>query len=132
MSYDHILLIGFGGPTSPEEVRPFLENVAQGRRIPEVRLSEVAHHYEAIGGSSPYNECTFRFAGALRRELIEAETPLPVYVGMRNWNPYLKDILAEIKRNGGRRGVAIILATHRSEASCQRYKQNLRHAQAEA
>ncbi|MDP3920961.1 MAG: ferrochelatase [Candidatus Omnitrophota bacterium] len=132
MSYDHILLIGFGGPTSPEEVRPFLENVARGRRIPEARLHEVAHHYEAIGGSSPYNEYTFRFAGALRRELIAAEEPLPIYVGMRNWNPFLRDTLREIKRNGATKGIAIILATHRSEASCRRYKQNLRDAQAAA
>ncbi|HZJ71691.1 MAG TPA: ferrochelatase, partial [Planctomycetota bacterium] len=47
---DSILLIAFGGPERPEDVRPFLRRVTEGRRIPEERLEEVARHYEAIGG----------------------------------------------------------------------------------
>ena len=39
--FDHILVIGFGGPTRPEEVRPFLEGVTRGAKIPEERLREV-------------------------------------------------------------------------------------------
>ncbi len=58
--YDAVLMVGFGGPTRPEEIRPFLENVVRGRPIPASRLEEVAHHYEAIGGRSPYNELTLR------------------------------------------------------------------------
>ena len=59
---DSVLLIAFGGPTRPEEIRPFLENVTRGRRIPPERLENVAHHYELIGGRSPLNEITFRQA----------------------------------------------------------------------
>ena len=71
---DAVLLIAFGGPTRPEEIRPFLENVTRGRRIPPERLEEVAHHYELIGGRSPLNELTVRQAEALRRTL-QAKTP---------------------------------------------------------
>ena len=38
MSADAVLLIAFGGPTQPSEIRPFLENVVRGRRIPPERL----------------------------------------------------------------------------------------------
>ena len=35
---------------------PFLRNVTRGRGIPEERLVEVSHHYQALGGASPINE----------------------------------------------------------------------------
>src|SRR5258705_463123 len=64
MRADAVLLLAFGGPTRPEEIRPFLENVTRGRRIPPERLDAVAHHYELIGGRSPLNELTVRHAEA--------------------------------------------------------------------
>ena len=85
--YDAVLLIAFGGPTGPEEIRPFLARVTKGIPIPPQRLEEVAHHYEAVGGKSPLNEITFRQAEALENVLKENRLPLPVYVGMRNASP---------------------------------------------
>src|SRR5512147_1086032 len=95
---DAVLLLAFGGPTRPEEIRPFLANVTRGRRIPADRLEAVAQHYELIGGRSPLNELTFRQAAALRRALPS----LPVYVGMRNWAPYVADVVAEMTLAGVR------------------------------
>jgi protoporphyrin/coproporphyrin ferrochelatase len=86
-SYQAVLLIAFGGPTSSEEIRPFLTRVTKGIPIPPERLEEVAHHYEAVGGKSPLNEITFRQADALRKLLNEQGVALPVYVGMRNSTP---------------------------------------------
>jgi ferrochelatase len=114
---DAVLLIAFGGPTRPEEIRPFLENVTRGRRIPPERLEEVAHHYELIGGRSPLNTLTFRQADGLRRLLGRT----PVYVGMRNWEPYIARTLAQMALDGARRAVAVILAPHANESSRERY-----------
>ncbi|HXK26688.1 MAG TPA: ferrochelatase, partial [Candidatus Binatia bacterium] len=50
LPYQAVLLIAFGGPTRPEEIRPFLARVTEGLPIPPQRLEEVAHHYEAVGG----------------------------------------------------------------------------------
>ena len=66
---DAVLLIGFGGPTRREEIRPFLDNILRGRPIPPQRYEEVVHHYEAMGGRSPYNDHTMRQADALRARL---------------------------------------------------------------
>jgi protoporphyrin/coproporphyrin ferrochelatase len=112
-----VLLIAFGGPTRPEEIRPFLENVTRGRRISPERLDEVAHHYELIGGRSPLNELTFRQAERLRRALGRT----PVYVGMRNWEPYVASTLSRMAFDGVRRAVGVILAPHANEASRERY-----------
>jgi len=128
---DAVLLIAFGGPTAPDEIRPFLDNVARGRRIPAERLEEVAHHYELMpGGRSPLNELTERQASALRRVLAAAGVSLPVFVGMRNWRPFLADTLAAMAAAGHRRAVGIILSPFRSEASWERYMGDVAAARA--
>jgi len=118
---DAVLLIAFGGPESPGQIRPFLERVTAGRRIPPARLAEVARHYEVIGGRSPLNEITRRQARGLRQRLARAGVDVPVYVGMRNWHPFLDETLAEIRADGRRRVSGIILSSFQTEASWERY-----------
>jgi ferrochelatase len=120
--YQAVLLIAFGGPTCPEEIRPFLARVTKGIPIPPERLEEVVHHYEAIGGKSPLNEITFRQAEALKRVLQGKRLPLPVYVGMRNARPFFVETLRQMANDGIRRALGCILSSHRTEASWDRYQ----------
>jgi ferrochelatase len=129
---DSVLMVGFGGPTRADEVRPFLDNVLRGRPVPPERYEAVVHHYQLLGGRSPYNELTMRQADALRAELARKNIDVPVAVGMRNWNPYVADSLRALAEHGARRVLAFILAPHRSEASWERYQQTVRDAQAAA
>src|SRR5688572_15469835 len=128
MKFDSVLMVGFGGPTQPDEIRPFLRNVVRGRNVPEARLEEVAHHYEAIGGRSPYNELTLRQAEALRSRLAACGLVLPVFVGMRNWHPFLRETISLMKQQGSRRAVGIVLAPHRSPTSWERYQLDVQRA----
>src|SRR5438093_13462472 len=121
MAADAVLLVAFGGPTRPEEIRPFLANVTRGRAIPAERLEAVVGHYETIGGRSPLNEITFRQAGRLADALVATAAPLPVFVGMRNWEPYIAVTLARMADAGVRRAIGVILSPHASEASRERY-----------
>lgn len=130
--FDAVLMIGFGAPTTGEEIRPFLVNVTHGRNIPESRLEEVARHYEAIGGFSPYNELTFRQVDALRAHAKKYGFCLPFYLGMRNWSPYLKDELVQMKKDGVRRAIAFVLAPLRSYSSFDQYVENVEIAKTEA
>ncbi|MBI3911945.1 MAG: ferrochelatase [Armatimonadetes bacterium] len=125
---DSVLLIGFGGPTRPDEIRPYLQNVVRGRNVPVERLEAAARHYEAIGGRSPYNEWTFRQADALRAHLEADGLLLSVFVGMRNWHPTLAEAIAAMNREGCRRTVGIILAPHRSQTSWARYQLDVQRA----
>jgi ferrochelatase len=118
---DAVLLVAFGGPERPEDIRPFLQIVAAGRPIPPARLEDVVHHYEAIGGRSPLNALTRRQAAALADALAARGLALPVWVGMRNWHPFLHETLAEMKDRGRRRAVAVILSSLQTEASWARY-----------
>ena len=129
--YDAALLIAFGGPTGPEEIRPFLARVTKGIPIPRDRLEEVFHHYEAVGGKSPLNEITFRQAEALRSVLQEKNLPLPVYVGLRNASPFFVEALERMANAGIHRVLGFILSSHKTEASWDRYQRNVADARVE-
>ena len=127
-SFDAVLLIAFGGPGGRDDIRPFLANVLRGRRVAPERVEEVVHHYEMFDGVSPITELTMRQARALREALSAGGTDVPVYVGMRNWHPYLRDTLAQMSRDGVRRAVGVIDAAHRSYSSCTQYRENVADA----
>ncbi len=128
--HDAVLLIAYGGPEKMEDVRPYLANVLRGRRVPRERIEEVAHHYEIFGGRSPLTELTVRQAVALEADLRERGPGLPVYVGMRNWNPYLHETLERMRSDGVRRALGVVMAPHRSYASWDQYKENVAEARA--
>ena len=130
MTFDSVLLLAFGGPEKPEDVRPFLEIVTAGRGIPPERLDAVAHHYELIGGRSPLTELTLRQAEGLRQSLAREGPALPVYVGMRNWHPFLRETLAGMREAGHRRALGVILSTFETEASWTRYMRDVDDARA--
>ena len=125
---DSVLVVGFGGPTRSEEIRPFLDNVLRGRPVPRERYEEVVGHYEIMGGRSPYNELTIRQTDSLRPELARGGIAVPIEVGMRNWEPYVVDAMVALERAGARRALGFIMAAFRSEASWERYQAVVRAA----
>lgn len=126
MLFDAILLLSFGGPEGPEQVRPFLENVTRGRNIPPERLDDVAEHYLHFGGVSPIN--------GINRALIEqlrAEMPdLPVYFGNRNWEPYVEDTVATMRDDGIRRAAVFTTSAWGGYSSCTQYVEDIARARA--
>jgi ferrochelatase len=129
--FDAVLVISFGGPGKVEDIRPFLGNVLRGRRLPPHRVEEVAQHYELFGGVSPLAELTARQARGLETRLASAGLPLPVFVGMRNWHPFLADTLRRMAARGIRRAIGFPTAAHRCYSSCGQYKQNVLQAREE-
>jgi protoporphyrin/coproporphyrin ferrochelatase len=127
--FDAVLVISFGGPRGRADIRPFLANVLRGRRVSPERIEEVAHHYELFDGVSPLTELTQRQAEGLRARLAAAGRPIPVYVGMRNWHPYLTDTLRQMRADGIHRAIGFIAAAHHSYSSCQQYRENVAAAQ---
>ena len=119
MSKTAVLLMAHGSPERAEDIPAFLQNVAQGRPVPESVVREVQHRYSLIG-SSPLTRITCSQANGVSREL-----GLPVYVGMRNWHPFLADSLKRMAADGVDQAVAICLAPHNSRTSVGLYKRVL-------
>lgn len=123
--YDAFLLVSFGGPETPADVMPFLENVTRGRDVPRARLEEVAEHYYSFGGRSPINDQNRSLITALKDELAIAEIDVPVYWGNRNWDPYLADELARMRNDGIRRAAGFITSAYSSYSGCRQYREDL-------
>jgi ferrochelatase len=130
--FDAVLIISFGGPQGPHEIRPFLQNVLRGRRVPPERVEEVAHHYELFGGVSPLTDLTERQAAALAAHLEARNLPLPIYIGMRNWRPLLGNTLRAMRGDGVTRAIGLIVAAHHSYSSCTQYRHNVLEARSTA
>jgi protoporphyrin/coproporphyrin ferrochelatase len=123
MEFDAVLLLSFGGPEGPEQVRPFLQNVTRGRNVPAERLDEVAEHYLHFGGVSPIN--------AINRALItqlQAQLDLPVYFGNRNWKPFVEDAVADMRDNGIRRAAVFTTSAWSGYSSCTQYAEDIARA----
>ena len=122
--YDAVLLAGFGGPEGPDDVMPFLRNVTRGRGIPDERLVEVSHHYQALGGSSPINEQNRRLRAALETELSARGISVPVLWGNRNWTPFLADVITDAAQAGQVRLLGLATSAYSSYSSCRQYRED--------
>ncbi|OBI84125.1 ferrochelatase [Mycobacterium asiaticum] len=123
MDFDAVLLLSFGGPEGPEQVRPFLENVTRGRNVPPERLDDVAEHYLHFGGVSPINGINRALIGEL-----QAEQDLPVYFGNRNWEPYAEDAVVAMRDNGVRRAAVFTTSAWSGYSSCTQYVEDIARA----
>ncbi|HKU22218.1 MAG TPA: ferrochelatase, partial [Terriglobales bacterium] len=85
-----VLLLAHGTPERVAEVPEFLLKVTGGRPLSPQVVEEIKHRYSLIG-RSPLTEYTLKQRDALAREL-----KLPVYVGMRNWRPFIADTVREM------------------------------------
>jgi ferrochelatase len=124
-AYDAVLVVSFGGPEGPDDVRPFLDNVFKGLRVTDATKEKIAARYHDFGGVSPINAHTRDFIEALNI-LLESEGPaLPIYWGNRNWHPLLPDTLAQMAADGIRRSIAYVTSTFSSYSGCRKYREDL-------
>jgi ferrochelatase len=128
--YDALLVVSFGGPERPEDVMPFLENVVRGRNVPRDRLLAVAEHYDHFGGASPINRQCRELIAALERELAENGPAIPIYWGNRNWHPFLRDAITQMRDDGIRNALAFVTSAYSSYSGCRQYRENIAAAQA--
>ncbi|HSE94267.1 MAG TPA: ferrochelatase, partial [Methylomirabilota bacterium] len=130
--YDAVLVLSFGGPEGPADVLPFLENVTRGRNVPPERVREVAEHYTAFGGVSPINAQNRTLVRALEAELALHGPALPVYLGNRNWHPFVADTVRRMQEDGVRRALAFVTSAFSSYSGCRQYREDLTRAMAAA
>ncbi|MGC1449032.1 MAG: ferrochelatase [Candidatus Sulfotelmatobacter sp.] len=131
MNYDAILVVSFGGPESPGDVIPFLENVLRGRNVPRERMLAVAQHYYHFGGKSPINQQTRELIAALQNELEQHGPKMPVYWGNRNWHPMLAETLQQMRQDGIRRALGFVTSAYSSYSGCRQYREDIMRAQNE-
>lgn len=118
-----VLLLAHGAPDRLEDVPAFVLSLRDGRPLPDSALQEIVERYRLIGGGSPLLPLTRRQAEALDRRLGHR-----VYVGMRNWRPYIADAVRQAHQEGARQMVALCLAPQSSRTSVGLYRKVLAEA----
>jgi ferrochelatase len=111
-----VLLLAHGTPEKLEDIPEYLRNVTSGRPLPPAAVAEITHRYSLIG-KSPLTELTME-----QGRLLAERIGLPVYVGMRNWKPYIVDVVKKMRADGIRRVIALCLAPHNSRTSVGLYR----------
>jgi protoporphyrin/coproporphyrin ferrochelatase len=113
---DAVLLLAHGSPESVDDVPEFLMQVTGGRGLPPHVVEEIKHRYGLIG-RSPLTDITRKQAESLASAL-----QLPVYVGMRNWKPFIADTVQTMMADGVGRTIVICLAPQNSRTSVGLYR----------
>jgi ferrochelatase len=123
-----LLLLAHGTPETIEQIPEYLRNVTSGRHVPDHVVEEIQHRYGLIG-HSPLTELTMDQAQLAEAELASTGHGVRVYVGMRNWRPYIPDVVKQMRADGVEEAAVLCLAPQNSRTSVGLYR---RAAQAEA
>ena len=116
-----VLLLAHGTPETIEQIPEYLRNVVSGRPLPQSVIEEIQHRYALIG-RSPLTELTIEQGRMVEAELARAGDAVPVYVGMRNWRPYIPDVVKQMSADGIAEAAVICMAPQNSRTSVGLYK----------
>jgi ferrochelatase len=128
MAKQGVLLLAHGTPETVEQIPEYLRNVVSGRPMPQHVVEEIQHRYSLIG-RSPLTDITREQGRLVEEELAAMGQPVPVYIGMRNWRPYIPDVVKQMRSDRVEAAAVICLAPQNSRTSVGLYK---RAVQAEA
>jgi protoporphyrin/coproporphyrin ferrochelatase len=121
MAQQAVLLLAHGTPETLDQIPEYLRNVVSGRPVPHALIEEIRHRYSLIG-KSPLTEITMAQARLVEREMAAAGLSVPVYVGMRNWRPYIPDVVRQMLADGVGQAAVICMAPQNSRTSVGLYR----------
>jgi ferrochelatase len=114
--------MAYGSPDRLEDVPAYYADIRGGRPIKPEHLEDLVARYRRLGieDSNPLNEIT-----EATRAALEAELGLPVFTGMRHWQPRIAEAVERALDGGADEIVGLVLAPHYSSMSIERYREQL-------
>ena len=128
--FDAVLIASFGGPEGPEQVVPYLHNVAGGKNLPASVIDELVDRYMLFGGVSPINQQTRALMVALAGELGAHLPGVAIYWGNRFCPPTLDEAIAQMAEDGIREALVFVTSAFGSYPSCRAYMEEIERARA--
>ena len=114
-----VVAMAYGSPSRVEDIPAYYADIRGGRPVSAEKIAELTERYRRIGGS-PLNDVTEAQRSALEREL-----GIPVYIGMKHWDPWIADAVEKALAGGAERLVGLVLAPHYSRMSIGGYRDRL-------
>ena len=141
-----ILLLAHGTPDKLSEMAEYLQKVTGGRPMPPEVVEELQHRYAQIGLTDakpafaadglpegpPLTRWTLLQTRMLSEMLSSSKQHQPVYIAMRNWHPYIADVVAQMKADGVEHARVLCLAPQNSRTSTGLYRRALMAAVGDA
>ena len=117
-----VVLMAYGSPDRLEDVPAYYADIRGGRPIKPEQLEDLVARYRRLGieDSNPLNEIT-----EATRAALEAELGIPVFTGMRHWQPRIADAVEQALAGGADVIAGLVLAPHYSSMSIERYRAQL-------
>jgi ferrochelatase len=118
-----LLVMAYGTPYKEEDLERYYTHIRRGRKPSSEMLDELRERYEAIGGISPLAEITLEQAKALEEHLNEIQNGIEfkIYLGLKHIEPFVEDAVQQMKEDGIKEAVSIVLAPHFSTFSVKSY-----------
>jgi ferrochelatase len=116
-----VLLLAHGTPETVQQIPEYLRNVTGGRPLPPEVIEEIQRRYTLIG-HSPLTEITLEQARLVEAELAASAAPVRVYAAMRNWHPYIADVVRQMRADGVEEAAVLCLAPQNSRTSTGLYR----------
>ena len=110
-----------GAPESTDDIPAYLKQIRGGKESTPEIIQIICDRYKQIGGKSPLREITAELAQRLENFLNQDGKKFKVYVGMRNWDPYISDEVKRMKEDGVEKVIALCLAPQFSTWSTKLY-----------
>ncbi len=120
--------MAYGTPSSEDDIALYLTDIRRGRKPTREAVEELKERYRRIGGHSPLLDITNAQASALEKTLNQEGIMARVYVGMKHWHPYIREVLPKVVNDGFHWIIALVMAPHFSQISIGGYKQVLDQA----
>ena len=117
-----ILVMAYGSPQTPDDVAPYFTHIRHGRTPSPEAIANLQERYARVGGVTPLHRHTDDVADRLRATLAAEGEPLPVYVGMKHWHPFIAETVQRMHADGIRHATGIVLAPHYSRMSIGQYR----------
>jgi ferrochelatase len=127
MAKQAVLLLAHGTPETVAQIPAYLSNVTGGRALPPEIVEEIQRRYTLIG-HSPLTEITLAQARLVEAELASSNHRIPVYAAMRNWHPYIADVVRKMRADGVEEAAVLCLAPQNSCSSVGFYRRALETA----
>ena len=122
MSDTAVILMAYGSPERVVDVSAYYADIRGGRPVSPELLEDLVARYRALGieDSNPLNAIT-----EATRAALETELGLPVYTGMKHWDPRIAAAVDAALAGGATRLVGLVLAPHYSRLSIAGYRKLL-------
>ncbi|MGH7670287.1 MAG: ferrochelatase [Gemmatimonadaceae bacterium] len=126
-----ILLLAYGTPDTLDDVEAYFTHIRHGRTPSPEAVANLKARYERVGGATPLLKLTSDVQQALAASLAADGRPIPVYMGMKHWHPYIGQALQTMYDDGIRKFTALVLAPHYSRMSVGQYREAVDEKQKE-